>query len=257
MTTDLRVAFVTGASRGIGRAIALRLAKPGVDGAADMGANRHVVLVSRSEGPLNELAREIEAMGGKASVKACDVSDPAALAKAIEDTAEAHGRLDILVNNAGITKDNLALRMDDAEWDAVIDTNLKSAFVAIRAAARSMMRGKFGRIVNVGSTSGVVGNAGQANYAAAKAGLMGLSKTIARELGGKGITCNVVAPGYIATDMTENLPQQVKDHIQGLIAVKRLGTPEDIASAVAYLTSDQAGFITGQTIIVDGGMTMA
>lgn len=257
MTTDLRVAFVTGASRGIGRAIALRLAKPAIAGGADMGTNRHVVLVSRSEGPLNELAREIEAMGGKASVKACDVSDPAALAKAIEETAEAHGRLDILVNNAGITKDNLALRMDDAEWDAVIDTNLKSAFVAIRAAARSMMRGKFGRIVSVGSTSGVVGNAGQANYAAAKAGLMGLSKTIARELGGKGITCNVVAPGYIATDMTENLPQQVKDHIQGLIAVKRLGTPEDIAAAVAYLTSDQAGFITGQTIIVDGGMTMA
>lgn len=253
MSTDLRVAFVTGASRGIGKAIALRLGRPG----ADMGANRHVVLVSRSEGPLNELAREIEAAGGKASVKACDVSDPAALAKAIEDTAEAHGRLDILVNNAGITKDNLALRMDDSEWDAVIDTNLKSAFIAIRAAARSMMRGKFGRIVNVGSTSGVVGNAGQANYAAAKAGLIGLSKTIARELGGKGITCNVVAPGYITTDMTENLPQQVKDQIQGLIAVKRLGTPEDIAAAVAYLTSDQAGFITGQTIIVDGGMTMA
>lgn len=253
MTSDLRVAFVTGASRGIGKAIALRLGKPG----ADMGANRHVVLVSRSEGPLAEVAREIEAAGGKASVKACDVSDPAALAKAIEETAERLGRLDILVNNAGITKDNLALRMDDAEWDAVIDTNLKSAFVAIRAAARSMMRGKFGRIVNVGSTSGVVGNAGQANYAAAKAGLIGLSKTIARELGGKGITCNVVAPGYITTDMTENLPQQVKDHIQGLIAVKRLGTPDDIAAAVAYLTSDQAGFITGQTIIVDGGMTMA
>ena len=253
MTTDLRVAIVTGASRGIGRAIALRLAKPG----ADMGANRHVVLVSRSEGPLVELAREIEAAGGKASFKACDVSDGAALAKTIEDVAEQHGRLDILVNNAGITKDNLALRMDDADWDVVLDTNLKSAFIAIRAAARSMMRGKFGRIVNVGSTSGVVGNAGQANYAAAKAGLIGLSKTIARELGGKGITCNVVAPGYITTDMTENLPQQVKDHIQGLIAVKRLGTPEDIAAAVAYLTSDQAGFITGQTVIVDGGMTMA
>lgn len=251
--SDQRVAIVTGASRGIGKAVALRLARP----SADLGANRHVVLVSRSEAPLVQVADEIKASGGSASVRTCDVSDPAALASMIGDVAEKLGRLDVLVNNAGITKDNLALRMDDADWDSVLDTNLKSAFVAIRAAARPMMRGKFGRIVSIGSTSGVVGNAGQANYAAAKAGLIGLSKTIARELGGKGITCNVVAPGFITTDMTESLPQQVKDHINGLIAVKRLGTPEDIAAAVAYLTSDEAGFVTGQTLIVDGGMTMA
>ena len=174
----------------------------------------------------------------------------------IEKVAETHGRLDILVNNAGITKDGLVLRMSDEDWDAVIDTNLKSAVVAIRAGARAMMKNRFGRIVNISSTSGVVGNAGQANYAAAKSGLLGLTKTIARELGSKGITANVVAPGFIETDMTANLPQQVKDGVLGLMAVKRLGNGDDIASAVAYLTSDEAGFITGQTICVDGGMTM-
>ena len=245
-SSSRRVAFVTGASRGIGKGIAERLAKDG----------RHVVLASRSAGPLEELKSSIEAAGGAASVAAVDVSDFAALAAAIEKAAETHGRLDILVNNAGITKDGLALRMSDEDWDTVLNTNLKSAFVAIRAAARHMMRGKFGRIVNIGSTSGVVGNAGQANYAAAKAGLIGLSKTIARELGGKGITCNVIAPGFIQTDMTENLPQQVKDHVMGLMALRRLGTPEDIAAAVAYCTADDAGFLTGQTICVDGGMTM-
>ena len=244
--TPVRVAFVTGASRGIGKAVALRLARDG----------RHVVLCSRSEGPLNDLRHLSEQAGGKASVAVADVADSAALAKAIELSADAHGRLDILVNNAGITRDGLALRMSDDDWKAVLDTNLTSAFVAIRAAARSMMKGRFGRIVNVSSTSGLVGNAGQANYAAAKAGLLGLSKTIARELGGKGITCNVVAPGYIQTDMTEHLPQEVKDSVNSMIAVKRLGVPEDIAAAVAYLTSDEAGFITGQTVCVDGGMTM-
>ena len=154
-------------------------------------------------------------------------------------------------------KYELALRMSDDDWDAVVATNLTSAFVAIRAAARAMMKGKFGRIVNISSTSGVVGNAGQANYAAAKSGLIGLSKSIARELGGKNITCNVIAPGYIETDMTQNLPQQVKDHVMGMIAVKRFGTGEDIAAAVSYATSEEAGFLTGQTIVIDGGMTMA
>lgn len=242
-----RVAVVTGASRGIGKGIALRLARDG----------RHVVLMARSEGPLNDLKHQIEAGGGSASAIACDVADNKAMAAAIDGVAEKHGRLDILVNNAGITKDGPALRMSDEDWASVIQTNLTSAFVATRAAARHMMRGKFGRIVNIGSTSGVIGNAGQANYAAAKAGLIGFSKTIARELGGKGITCNVIAPGYIQTDMTDNLPQQVKDHVLGLIVVKRLGVVEDIASAVAYATSDEAGFLTGQTICVDGGMTMA
>jgi 3-oxoacyl-[acyl-carrier protein] reductase len=161
------------------------------------------------------------------------------------------------VNNAGITRDNLVLRMTDEEWLEVIQTNLTSAFAAIRAAARPMMKGKFGRIVNIASTSGVVGNAGQANYAAAKAGLIGLTKTIARELGGKNITANAVAPGYIETDMTAGLPQDIKDKITSMLAVKRLGAPEDIAAAVSYVSSDEAGYLTGQTIVVDGGMTMA
>jgi 3-oxoacyl-[acyl-carrier protein] reductase len=244
--TPSRVAVVTGASRGIGKAIALRLAREG----------RHVVLVSRSEAPLNDVRAQIVERGGQASVCAVDVGDAAAWAAAIDKIAEAHGRLDILVNNAGITRDNLVLRMSDAEWSEVLSVNLTSAFVAIRAAARSMMRGKFGRIVNISSTSGVVGNAGQANYAAAKAGLIGLSKTIARELGGKNITCNVIAPGYIDTDMTANLPQEVKDKVLAMQSIRRLGTGDDIAAAVAYVTSDDAGFLTGQTICVDGGMTM-
>jgi 3-oxoacyl-[acyl-carrier protein] reductase len=241
-----RVAIVTGASRGIGRSIAVRLAREG----------RHVVLVSRSAGPLADLASQIQHSGGSAGFKAVDVADAGALAEAIDEVGVERGRLDILVNNAGITKDGLALRMSDEDWSQVLRTNLTSAFVAIRAAARLMMKGKFGRIVNISSTSGVVGNAGQANYAAAKAGLLGLTKTIARELGGKGITANAVAPGFIETDMTANLPEQVKESVLSLMAVKRLGTGEDIAEVVAYLTSDNAGFITGQTICVDGGMTM-
>ena len=241
-----RVAFVTGASRGIGKAIALRLARDG----------RHVVLCARSEAPLNDLKHQIESSGGKASVIVADVADGKSLAAAVEKAAADQGRLDILVNNAGITKDGLILRMSDEDWAAVLNTNLTSAFVACRAAARLMMKNRFGRIVNIASTSGLVGNAGQANYAAAKAGLVGLTKTIARELGSKGVTANVVAPGYIATDMTENLPQEVKDHITQLVQVKRLGSPEDIAAAVAYCTSDEAGYYTGQTLTVDGGMTM-
>ena len=244
--TQTRIAVVTGASRGIGKAIALQLARD----------QRHVVLVSRSEAPLNDLKAQIEMAGGKASVKVVDVADGAALAAAIDQIADQFGRLDILVNNAGVTMDGLLLRMSDADWDQVIRTNLTSAFVAIRAAARPMMKGRFGRIVNIGSTSGVVGNAGQANYAAAKAGLIGLTKTVARELGGKGITCNCICPGFIETDMTTGLPQQIKDGVLTLMAVKRLGTSDDIAAAVAYATSDAAGFLTGQTICVDGGLTM-
>ncbi len=246
MVDTQRIAVVTGASRGIGRAIALRLAADG----------RHVVLVSRSAGPLEAVRAEIEAAGGAASALAADVGDRAAWAAAIESIIKDHGRLDILVNNAGITRDNLSLRMTDEEWDEVISVNLTSAFVAIRAAARAMMKKKFGRIVNIASTSGLVGNAGQANYAAAKSGLLGLSKTIARELGSKGVTCNVVAPGFIVTDMTSNLPEDVTSKVKDAMAIKRLGEPEDIAAAVAYVTSDEAGFLTGQTIAVDGGMTM-
>jgi 3-oxoacyl-[acyl-carrier protein] reductase len=244
--TDQRVAIVTGASRGIGRAIATRLAADG----------RHVVCVSRSQGPLNELVAEIQAAGGSASAQACDISDFTAVAEMVEGVAKEHGRLDILVNNAGITKDNLILRMSDEEWDDVINTNLKSVFVACRAAARPMMRGKFGRICNIASTSGLVGNSGQANYAAAKSGLTGFTKTVARELGKKNITANCVAPGFIATDMTKDLPAAVTEHIKTVISTRELGQPEDIAAAVAYVTSDDARFITGQTIAVDGGMTM-
>jgi len=244
--SETRIALITGASRGIGKAIALRLARDG----------RHVVLVSRTSGPLSDLASQIKDAGGKASFKAVDVGDNAAFAKAIDEVVAEHGRLDILVNNAGITKDGLVLRMSDEDWNAVIQTNLTSAFVAIRAAAREMMKKRFGRIVNIGSTSGVVGNAGQANYAAAKAGLIGLTKSIARELGGKGVTCNLIAPGFIETDMTANLPQDIKDGVIKMMAVKRLGASEDIAAAVSYVTSDDAGFLTGQVMCVDGGLTM-
>ena len=243
---DIRVDNVTGASRGIGRAIALRLARDG----------RHVVAVARSEGPLNELVAEITAAGGRATAKPCDLADPAAVTAMIESVASELGRIDILVNNAGITRDNLVLRMSDDEWDDVVNTNLKAVFVACRAAARPMMKGRFGRIVNIASTSGLVGNAGQANYAAAKAGLTGLTKTIARELGGKGITANVIAPGFIQTEMTANLPAEVIDKVKAAMALKTLGTPDDVAAAVAYATSDEAGYLTGQTIAVDGGMTM-
>lgn len=244
--TDQRVAIVTGASRGIGRAIAKRLAADG----------RFVVCVARSQGPLDELVAEIESAGGNASAKTCDIADSAALAALVEGVAEEHGRLDILVNNAGITRDNLILRMSDDEWDTVINTNLKSVFVACRAATRPMMKGKFGRIVNIASTSGLVGNAGQSNYAAAKSGLTGFTKSVARELGKKNITANCVAPGFIETDMTKDLPAQVIEHIKGVISTRDLGKPNDIAACVSYVTSDDAGYLTGQTIAVDGGMTM-
>ncbi len=246
MSDEKRIAFVTGASRGIGRAIALRLAADG----------RHVVLASRSEGPLTEVRSQIEQAGGSASVCAVDVADRDALADAVTNTAKEHGRFDILVNNAGITRDNLLMRMSLEEWDAVIATNLTSAFVAMKAAARPMMKGKFGRIVNIASTSGLVGNAGQANYAAAKSGLVGLTRSVARELGGKGVTANVVAPGFINTDMTGDLPEDVMASIRSMVQVGRLGEPQDIASAVAFATADDAGFLTGQVITVDGGMTM-
>jgi 3-oxoacyl-[acyl-carrier protein] reductase len=244
--SERRIAFITGASRGIGRSIAQRLAKDG----------RHVVLVSRSAGPLTDLASQIKEAGGSASFKAVDIADSAAFTKAIDEVVTEFGRLDILVNNAGITKDGLFLRMSDEDWNAVIQTNLTSAFVAIRTAGREMMKKRFGRIVNIGSTSGVVGNAGQANYSAAKAGLIGLTKTIAREIGGKGVTCNLIAPGFIETDMTAGLPQEIKDGVLKMMAVKRLGTGDDIAAAVSYITSDDAGFLTGQVICVDGGLTM-
>ena len=244
--TEKRVAIVTGASRGIGRAIALLLAKQ----------DKHVVLVARNEAKLAEVKAEIEAAGGQASVKTADLSDGASVTAMIEGVADDHGRLDILVNNAGITRDNLLLRMTDEEFDEVINTNLRSVFLACRAALRPMMRGKFGRIINISSVAGLAGNPGQANYATAKSGLLGLTKTIAKELASKKITANVVAPGFIATDMTDVLPQSIKDMVKDHTPVGRMGEPEEIAAAVSFLASDEASYITGQTLAVDGGMTM-
>src|SRR5204863_2933325 len=186
----------------------------------------------------------------------CDIADSGALAATIERAADAHGRLDVLVNNAGITKDGLILRMDDADFDDVINTNLKSAFVAIRSAGRSLMRSKTGRIINISSVSGVAGNAGQANYAASKAGMIGLTKSVAKELAGKGITCNAIAPGFITTDMTEGLNDKIKEGAKQFIPLKRFGQPSEIAAAVAFLASEDASYITGQTLCVDGGMVM-
>src|SRR5436190_11586191 len=231
--TEKRVAFVTGGSRGIGAAIAKRLAKDGL----------HVVAVARSTDKLQQVVDEIKSEGGSAEPMTVDIADPKALADAIEKVTDAHGRLDVLVNNAGITRDGLILRMEDSDFDDVINTNLKSAFVAIRSAARPMMRlkgGVGGRIINISSVAGVAGNAGQTNYAASKAGLIGLTKSVAKELPGKNITCNVIAPGFITTDMTEVLNDQVKELAKAHIPLRRFGEPREIAAAVSFLASADA-----------------
>jgi len=247
--TEKRVAFVTGGSRGIGAAIVQRLAKDGL----------HVVAVARNAEKLQAVVAQVQAEGGSAEALVCDIADSNVLTAAIEKIADAHGRLDVLVNNAGITRDGLILRMEDADFDTVITTNLKSAFVSIRSAARPMMRlksGIGGRIINISSVSGVVGNAGQANYAASKAGLIGLAKSVAKELAGKNITCNVVAPGFIVTEMTDVLGDQIKEMAKSHIPLRRFGQPQEIAGVVSFLASQDAGYVTGQVICVDGGMVM-
>lgn len=244
--TPTRIALITGASRGIGEASARLMAANG----------RHVVMAARGVDQLESIAHDIVKAGGKASVYKCDITDHTGLAELVEKVADVHGRLDILVNNAGITRDNLLLRMTDEEFDDVIFCNLRACFVTCRAALRPMMRGKFGRILNVSSVSGVIGNPGQANYAAAKSGLIGFTKTIAKEMASKKITANVVAPGFVETAMTNDLPQRVKDFATQVTPAGRFGKPEELAAAINFLTSDAAGYITGQVLCVDGGMAM-
>ena len=240
-----RVALVTGASRGIGRAIAGKLASRGA----------HVVAAARGE----HAAATVDAIlaaGGKADALALDVTDPGAAEAAIAATAGKHGRLDILVNNAGITKDQLMLRMKRDDWDAVIGTNLTAAFALTQAALKPMLKQRGGRIVCIASVVGQSGNAGQANYAASKAGLIGFAKSVAMEVASRGITVNVVAPGLIDTDMTRAITGSAHEEWAAKIPLKRLGTPEDIASAVCFLASDEASYITGQVLAVNGGMYM-
>jgi 3-oxoacyl-[acyl-carrier protein] reductase len=245
--TDMKgqVALVTGATRGIGRAIADALAARGVV----------VVGTATSEAGAQSISAALAAQGGRGIV--LNVTDAAALDQAIDGIVKAHGALHILVNNAGITRDTLALRMKDDDWDAVLDTNLKAVFRACRAVLRPMMKQRYGRIVNITSVVGASGNPGQANYAAAKAGVAGLTRALAREVGSRGITVNCVAPGFIATDMTGSLPDAQKAALLAQIPLGRLGTPEEIADAVAYLASPRAGYVTGTEMHVNGGMLMA
>ncbi len=241
-----KIAVVTGASRGIGKAMAETYAQAGA----------HVICVSRNEDALNGVADLIRSNGGSASVAVCNVSDLKKFQKLIKDTADNYGSVDILVNNAGITRDTLIMRMSEDDWDTVIDINLKGAFNGIKAVTRTMMKQKSGRIINISSVVGLTGNAGQVNYAASKAGLIGLTKSAAKEIGSRGITVNCIAPGYIATDMTDQLDDQAKDLLISQIPLGRIGSPDDIAATALFLASDEAGYITGQTFTVDGGMVM-
>lgn len=245
---DARVALVTGASRGIGSAVARRLAAE--------GASVVVNYAGRADSA-GAVVEAIENAGGAAIAVQADVSDSAACAALVEQTIARFGRIDVLVNNAGITRDGLLVRMSDDDWASVIDTNLSGAFYLARTVGRLMMKQRSGSIINMASVVGIMGNAGQVNYAAAKAGLIGMTKSIARELASRGVRANAVAPGFIATDMTDALPESARDAALSSIAMGRLGAPEDIAAAVAFLASDDAEYITGQVIAVDGGMAFA
>jgi len=245
--SENRVIVVTGASRGIGRGIAVTLAEPGC-----------VVVINYSSNTdaAREAAAAVAAKGGSAHLCRFDISDPEAVKEAFKELGKRYNRVDVLVNNAGITRDNLLALMKAGEWDAVIDTNLKGAFLCSQAVVKMMMRQKYGRIVNVTSVVGVIGNPGQCNYSAAKAGLLGLTRSLARELISRNITVNAVAPGFIETDMTHRLPEKARGELLTQIPAGRYGTPEDVAAAVKFLASDEAGYITGQVIHVNGGMFM-
>ena len=244
---EKRVALVTGASRGIGRAIAVALAKDGA----------HVIVnYNGSREAAEETAALIEEAGGSCTLSKFNVADFEETETAMKALVAECGRLDILVNNAGITKDGLLMKMSEEDFDAVIDVNLKGTFHTIKVASRQMMKQRYGRIVNLSSVSGVIGNAGQANYSSSKAGVIGLTKSVARELASRGITSNAVAPGFIATDMTAAMPENVLEAASKQIPLGYIGKPEDIAAAVAFLASEQAGYITGQVLCVDGGMAI-
>lgn len=247
MNLEGRVALVTGAAQGIGRAIALALAEVGADIA---GGDVNL------EG-MEKTAKEIEALGRKALAVKLDVSDPASVKEAVGKVLEAWGKIDILVNNAGITKDNLIMRMKREDWDRVLSINLNGAFHCIQAVLPGMVKQRYGRIINIASVVAQAGNAGQANYISSKAGLIGLTKAVASEVGSRTVTVNAVAPGFIATAMTENLPEPVKQRMMSLIPLGRMGTDRDIASAVRFLASEEAGYITGHVLNVNGGMYMA
>lgn len=242
-----KVALVTGAAKGIGRAIALRLAE-----------DKATVIVNYngSKERAEEVVKMITDMGGRAESYQCNVADDEACQTMLRDIIKKYGHLDILVNNAGITKDGLLMAMSEADFDNVIDTNLKGCFQMIRFASRRMMKQRYGRIINVSSVSGVAGNAGQANYSASKAGIIGLTKSAAKELASRGITCNAIAPGFVKTEMTDVLSDEVKENAKKQIPLGRFAEPEDIANAAVFLASDKASYITGQVLLVDGGMVM-
>ena len=242
-----KVALVTGGARGIGRAIALELAK---------GGALVVINYNGSQDKAMDLKQEIESRGGRAEIYQCNVSDFAKCEELVQGIVKQFGSLDILVNNAGITKDGLLMKMSEEDFDKVIDVNLKGAFNTIRFASRQMLKQKSGRIINLSSVVGVAGNAGQANYASSKAGIIGLTKAAAKELASRGITVNAIAPGFIETDMTDALPEKVKESTVSQIPLARFGRPEDVAKLAAFLASEASGYITGQVIHVDGGMVM-